>query len=288
MENVFSIVLLLLKPRDRFASSGMVNATDCHQMCWSKYSAMVDGSQASKALEYLDSFDKSSTTSLLLEPKKDAEETELSRIFDGKSRGLHLNVVFDFERQNWININRVSEYNAKMWLRTPHVLPYFPIMNDRIVLRGNRTKHCFDYWSTTEASTSWAELPLGMAYSNGQNTTSSPGALLPFENATKLCGDKGLWFPDFNQLKTGIETTDSLLNAGFWTLSISNSQRIWTDARRFNQSHFVVQNHTPFDATNLASCRRDAATFRPYVTLRKTKYKYGAVNMMDNGADCVC
>ena len=175
-----------------------------------------------------------------------------------------------------------------MWLRTPNVLPYFPIMNDRIVLRGDRYKYCFDYWSTTEASTSWAESPLGLTYCNSDNNaTSFPSNLLSFENATKLCGDKGLWFPDSIQhFKNSIKTTDPLLDGkrGF----VKSQHHIWTDAKRFNQSHFIVKNQVPFDATNLVSCRRNMALFRSYVTLRKTKYKYGTVNMMDNGADCVC
>ena len=78
---------------------------------------------------------------------------------------------------------------------------------------------------------------------------------------------------------------DPLLDDG---RGFGKSQQIWTNAKRFNQSHFIVKNQTPFDAANLVSCRRDVALFRSYVTLRKTKYKYGAVNMMDNGADCVC
>ena len=235
----FPYLVLLFKRQHRFDDAGVVTSDECHEICSNRFASVVDGMLWREVYDFLYS------------PTHQLNSSRSSPNPGEQSFGLHVNVMFDFERNKWINVNSGRDFNSSLWHNQANYEPAYPVMDDRIVLYGT----CIDY--LTESSRT-AKL-LGTVVYNGESEQTQP-LQMSYEDAVVVCGSKGLWFPVDTQT---FELTMDMVSTA------NPFQLIWTGARRYNESHFIFNGKT-FDVTHLESCAvAKTGTFRSNVIVTR-------------------
>ena len=279
----FYYLAFLFEGQHRFNTAGVVKLNECHELCSSKFATLVDGTLWQEVNEFLN--DK-------------LNNIEVTPNSNGQSSSFHVNVMFDFEQNKWLNVGNRSEFNTSLWFNHIDLEPVFPIMDNLIILYGT----CIDYFTVNQYTVD----VFGTVICNGDNERNRfPQQLKTFHEATHICGEKGLWFPmDIHTFKMKMDM--------FQQSSTGQFQLMWTGARRYNESHFIF-NGTIFDATYLESCimwsktgtfrsnvimtrqwLSDGATDRPYAVssflLNFILYVFFVlqINVIDDDALCVC
>ena len=242
--SAFPYLNLFFKEQDRFEDAGVTNPAECHELCSSELAAVVDGILWQDVYEYLDS----------PEHQLDKFSNQMSSNSHKKSSGFHANIVYDFELKKWINVSGGDELNSSLWFHQVDFDPIFPILDDWIILFGT----CIDYMTVNSNTVNVR----GTVICNGDHWQTRVQQMSTIEEATQICGSKGLWFP--------MDTDTLKLDMNILPKTFAQFKPIWTGARRHNASHFTF-NGTAFDVTNLESCtiKEKTGTFRSNVIMTR-------------------
>ena len=242
--SAFPYLSFLFKGQYRFEDAGVSKPAECHKLCSSELASVADGMLWQDVHEYLDS------------PKHQLNNfnDQVSPNPHKKSSGFHANVKYSFEQKKWLKGNGGGEFNSSLWFRHVDWDPIYPILDDWIILFGT----CIDYMTVNSNTVNIH----GAIICNGDTWETRFQQMSTFEEASQICGSKGLWFPmDTNTLK---------LNMSILPKTLTQFKPIWTGARRHNESHFTF-NGTAFDVTNLESCtiKEKTGTFRSNVIMTR-------------------
>ena len=141
--SIFTYLILLFKRQHHF-----------NEICSSRFAFVVDGMLWQEVYDFLDS------------PNHKLNTSRSSPNPSGRSFGFHVNVMFDFERNKWINVNSGRDFNSSLWYNQANFESAYPIMDGRIVLYGT----CIEYKTTESPRTAKV---LGTVICNGESESRS-------------------------------------------------------------------------------------------------------------------